>query len=46
MTAISENQFYPLEFDAEVIFYRNDHGEVERVVGVVNGVTYEAKKIL
>jgi D-alanyl-D-alanine-carboxypeptidase/D-alanyl-D-alanine-endopeptidase len=29
----------------EIAFYRNDRGEVDRVVGVVGGVTYEAKKV-
>jgi D-alanyl-D-alanine-carboxypeptidase/D-alanyl-D-alanine-endopeptidase len=29
----------------EITFYRNDRGEVDRAVGVVGGVTYEAKKV-
>ena len=43
--ARSENQFYPFVFDAEITFYRNDSGEVDRMVLVENGVTLEAKKV-
>jgi CubicO group peptidase (beta-lactamase class C family) len=45
LSARSENQFYPRAFDAEVTFYRNDRGEVDRMVGVVLGETLEAKKV-
>ena len=47
----SESRFYlPVsEQEAssalEIAFYRNDRGEVDRVVGVVGGVTHEAKKL-
>jgi serine-type D-Ala-D-Ala carboxypeptidase/endopeptidase len=41
----SENRFYYPVFDLEVTFYRNDRGEVDRMVGVVLGETYEAKKV-
>lgn len=40
----SENHFYLPVSDLEITFYRNDRGEVDRAVGVVGGVTYEAKK--
>jgi CubicO group peptidase (beta-lactamase class C family) len=43
--ASSENHFYLPVDDLEITFYRNDRGEVERAVGVVNGVTYEAMKV-
>jgi hypothetical protein len=43
--ASSENNFYLPVDDLEITFYRNDRGEVERAVGVVNGVTYEANKV-
>lgn len=45
LSARSENQFYPQEFDAEFTFYKNASGEVDRLVMVQNGVTYEAKKV-
>ena len=40
----SENRFYPGVFVFEITFYRNDRGEVDRMVGMENGVTYEAEK--
>jgi CubicO group peptidase (beta-lactamase class C family) len=43
--ALSENQFYPREFDAVCTFYRNDKGEVDRMVLLESGETYEAKKV-
>jgi D-alanyl-D-alanine-carboxypeptidase/D-alanyl-D-alanine-endopeptidase len=49
--ANSESHFYlPVsELEAssafEIAFYRNDRGEVDRVVGLLGGVTYEAKKV-
>ena len=49
--ASSESHFYlPVsEQEAssalEIAFYRNDRGEVDRLVGVLEGVTYEAKKV-
>jgi len=43
--ASSENHFYLPVDDLEITFYRNDRGEVERAVGVVNGITYEANKV-
>jgi D-alanyl-D-alanine-carboxypeptidase/D-alanyl-D-alanine-endopeptidase len=45
LLARSENQFHPREFDAEITFNKNASGEVDRLVLVQNGVTYEAKKI-
>jgi len=47
--ASAESHFYlpvsdPIS-DLEITFYRNDRGEVDRVVGVAGGVTYEAKKV-
>ena len=45
LSASSENHFYLPIADLEITFYRNDRGDVERVVGVVNGVTYEANKV-
>ena len=45
LSARSETQFYlPVSY-IEITFYRNDRGEVDRIVGVVLGETYEAKKI-
>jgi CubicO group peptidase (beta-lactamase class C family) len=41
----SENHFYLPVSDLEITFYRNDRREVDRAVGVVGGVTYEAKKV-
>jgi CubicO group peptidase (beta-lactamase class C family) len=49
--ASSESHFFlPVsELEAssalEIAFYRNDRGEVDRVVGLLGGVTYEAKKV-
>jgi hypothetical protein len=43
--ASSEDHFYLPVSDLEITFYRNDHGKVDRAVGVVGGVTYEAKKV-
>jgi len=43
--ARSENQFTPRVFDAEITFYKNDIGEVDRLVLVENSGTYEAKKV-
>lgn len=31
--------------DLEMMFYRNDRGEVDQVVRVIDGVTYEAKEV-
>jgi len=45
LIAISENQFYLRELYAEIVFYRNDRGEVDRMEMVVAGETYEAKKV-
>ena len=44
LLARSEAQFYPQVFDAEFTFYKNASGEVDRLVMVQNGETYEAKK--
>jgi D-alanyl-D-alanine-carboxypeptidase/D-alanyl-D-alanine-endopeptidase len=41
----SESHFYLPVSDLEITFYRNHRGEVDRVVGVVGGVTYELKKV-
>lgn len=35
----SENQFFMPVSDLEIMFYRNDRGEVDRAVGMVEGVT-------
>ncbi len=43
--ASSESHFYLPVSDLEITFYRNDRGEVDRGVGVVGGVTYDAKKL-
>jgi hypothetical protein len=49
--ASSDSRFYlPVsELEAssalEIAFYRNNRGKVDRVVGLHNGVTYEAKKL-
>ncbi|NTU55089.1 MAG: serine hydrolase [Anaerolineales bacterium] len=43
--ALSENQFYPRVFEAEITFYKNDGGEVDRMVMLQSGVTSEAKKV-
>ena len=31
--------------DLEITFYRNNRGQVDRAVGVVGGITYEARKV-
>jgi len=43
--ARSENQFYPLVFEAEITFYRNASDEVDRLTLLQSGETYEAKKV-
>jgi D-alanyl-D-alanine-carboxypeptidase/D-alanyl-D-alanine-endopeptidase len=45
LIAISENQFYLRELYAEIAFYRNDRGEVDRMEWVGHGETLEAKKV-
>jgi len=45
LMARSDNQFYVRAFVAEITFYRNDRGEVDRAVVVLLGATLEAKKI-
>jgi len=45
LLARSENQFYPREFDAEITFYKNASGKVDRLVLVESGETFEAKKV-
>jgi CubicO group peptidase (beta-lactamase class C family) len=45
LVALSEDQFTPREFEAEITFYKNDNGEVERMVMLQNGATAEAKKV-
>ena len=45
MIAISENQFYWPEANAEIAFHRNDRGEVDRMEVVGIGGTLEAKKV-
>ena len=45
LLAISENQFYLPELDAEIAFYRNDRGEADRMEVLRNGETLVAKKI-
>jgi hypothetical protein len=45
LLASSENHFYLPVSDLEITFYRNDRGDVDRGVGVVDGVTYDAKKV-
>jgi len=42
--AVSEDQFY-LWGETNITFYRNASGEVDRLVCVLSGVTYEAKKV-
>lgn len=41
----SENRFYLPFSDLKITFYRNDSGEVDRMVGVVLGETLEATRI-
>ena len=43
--ASAESHFYLPASDLEIKFYRNDRGEADRVVGLLGGVTYEAKKV-
>ena len=43
--ARSDSQFYPREFDAELTFYKNAGGEVDRLVLLQGGVITEAKKV-
>ena len=45
LLARSENQFYLRAFDAELTYYKNASGEVDRLVIVQFGETYEAKKV-
>jgi len=45
LSARSNNQFHPFLFEAEITFYKNDSGEVDRMVRLQNGVTTEAKKV-
>jgi len=45
LSARSNNQFHPFLFEAEITFYKNDSGEVDRLVMLQNGVTTEAKKV-
>ena len=43
--ARSENQFYPREFEAEITFYKNANGKVDRLAMSQFGETNEAKKV-
>jgi len=43
--ASSESPFFLPASDFEITFFKNDRGDIDRVVGVVDGVTYEAKKV-
>jgi len=45
LIAISEKQFYLRELYAEIAFYRNDRGEVDRMEVVGHGETLEATRI-
>ncbi|MBM3135283.1 MAG: DUF3471 domain-containing protein [Chloroflexi bacterium] len=45
LLARSENQFYPSVGAGELTFYKNDSGEVDRMVVAAEGETLEAKKI-
>jgi D-alanyl-D-alanine-carboxypeptidase/D-alanyl-D-alanine-endopeptidase len=45
LIAISEDRFYLAELYAEIVFYPNDRGEVDRMEAVVIGGTLEAKKV-
>jgi len=45
LLARTENQFYPREFEAEITFYRNEEGEVDRMTVLESGETLEAKKV-
>jgi CubicO group peptidase (beta-lactamase class C family) len=43
--ASSESHFFLPVSDLKMTFYRNDRGEVDRVMGVLGSVTYEAKML-
>jgi D-alanyl-D-alanine-carboxypeptidase/D-alanyl-D-alanine-endopeptidase len=45
LSARSNNQFHPFLFEAEITFYKNDSGEVDRLVRLQGGVITEAKKV-
>ena len=45
LIAISEDRFYLAELYAEIAFYPNDRGEVDRMERVVIGGTLTAKKV-
>jgi uncharacterized protein len=45
LLARSENRFYLPFSDLEITFYRNDRGDVDRIVVVAEGDTHEAKKV-
>ncbi|HSB66335.1 MAG TPA: serine hydrolase [Anaerolineales bacterium] len=45
LIAITENQFYLEEAQAEITFFRNDLGKVDRMVWLAHGETYEGKKV-
>jgi len=45
LIAISESQFYLEEYHAEITFYRNDRGDVDRMEVVGIGGTLEAQKV-
>jgi CubicO group peptidase (beta-lactamase class C family) len=45
LIASSETQFYPRDLVAEITFFKNDSGKVDRMVYVESGVTVEAKKV-
>ena len=45
LLARSESRFSPFVFGAEITFYRNDSGEVDRMGVTTEGDTLEAKKV-
>jgi CubicO group peptidase (beta-lactamase class C family) len=45
LMASSDSQFYLQGANAEITFYKNPSGEVDRLVYAENGETYEAKKL-
>ena len=45
LIAIFANQFYLPELDADITFYRNERGEVDRMEAMRNGETLVVKKI-
>jgi len=45
LLARSESRFSPVVVGAEITFYRNDSGEVDRMVVTTEGDTLEAKKV-